>query len=221
MTDKPITAPIHVMDFERRNQAYEQGSKFAEVSLSKDELGRQAALTLGTNPTFEEWTEYAREWKDGYLHARPGVTPDAADQAFSRNFTKLVQEHGVTKPESKGVHAEKKREQRAAAADKLMQEYAGKTAAELRDMRARALTVAASQGAGSVEAEKLADKLKKVIKAVTSEENKIHGEQLKELRAQVRAAAGKCIDLDKLQAALDCLDDAAEINFIIEGDNNE
>ena len=67
-------APVQALDFERRNQAYEQGSRWAETQISKDQLGREAALTLGATPTFDEWTEYAREWKDGYIHARPGIT---------------------------------------------------------------------------------------------------------------------------------------------------
>ena len=55
-----------------------------------------------------------------------------------------------------------------------------------------------------------------VLKAKTSEENKAHGEELKALRAQVREAASKCIDLEQLEAALDCLSGGFEINYSIE-----
>ena len=55
-----------------------------------------------------------------------------------------------------------------------------------------------------------------VLKAKTSEENKAHGEQLKELRSQVREAAAKCTDLEQLEAALDCLSGGFEINYSIE-----
>ena len=47
-------------------------------------------------------------------------------------------------------------------------------------------------------------------------ENKAHGEQLKELRSQVREAASKCTDLEQLEAALDCLSGGFEINYSIE-----
>ena len=55
-----------------------------------------------------------------------------------------------------------------------------------------------------------------LFRSKTSEENKAHGEQLKELRSQVREAAAKCTDLEQLEAALDCLSGGFEINYSIE-----
>ena len=84
---------------------------------------------------------------------------------------------------------------------------------EVQAMIKQALEAAAK---GSEAAEKLAADLKKVLKVKQSEENKAHGEQLKALRAQVREAASKCIDLEQLAAALNCLSGGFEINYSIE-----
>ena len=67
-----------------------------------------------------------------------------------------------------------------------------------------------------VDLKKELKELETVVKAKTSEENKAHGEELKALRAQVREAASKCIDLEQLEAALDCLSGGFEINYSIE-----
>jgi uncharacterized protein involved in exopolysaccharide biosynthesis len=64
----------------------------------------------------------------------------------------------------------------------------------------------------------MADELKKVIRVINSEENKELGAQRAELRKQVRAAAGKCTSLDRLQQALDILD---EENAFVFDDSEE
>ena len=74
--------------------------------------------------------------------------------------------------------------------------------------------------AGSDLAEKIATELKKVLRAKTRDEDAAIAEERKELRAQVRTAAGKCTDLDKLQAALEILDDGTDLEFIIEEDQD-
>jgi hypothetical protein len=43
----------------------------------------------------------------------------------------------------------------------------------------------------------------------------------KELRTQVKTAAGKCTDLDKLRAALEILDDETELEFITQVEADE
>lgn len=213
-TQNPIAQPItHALDFDRRNAAYEQGASWAENQRSTYELVAAAARTLDTNPTYEEWTEYSVQWKDGYVHQNPDNTSNAADQQWKRFAAQLNELFGLTKPTSKGVHAEKKAAERSKKAEALLTKYQEKTAAEIADMRRAALEAAAK---GSEAAEKIAADLKKVLKAKTSEADKLKAEQLKTLREQVTAAVKKCTDLDKLEAALDCLDDSSEINFVIE-----
>ena len=58
--------------------------------------------------------------------------------------------------------------------------------------------------------------LDKVLKLRTSEENKAHGETLKQLRSQVREAAGKCTDIEKLEAVLELLDVDTDMSYVIE-----
>lgn len=213
-TKTPVAEALtHALDFDRRNAAYEHGALWAENQRNGYELASNAAKTLGANPTFEEWSEYAIQWKDGYVHQNPDNTANAADQQWAR-FTKTLSEFfGLDKPKSKSVHAEKKAAERSKKTEALLSKYQDQTAQQLQDMRRAALEAAAK---GSEAAEKIAADLKKVLKVKQSDENKAHGEQLKALREQVTQAAKKCTDLDKLTAALDCLDDDSEINFILE-----
>lgn len=219
MTQTPAAEPItHSLDFDRRNAAYEQGAAWAENQRSSYEVVAAAARTLDTNPTFEEWTEYATQWKDGYVHQNPDNTANAADKQWARFAQQLSELFGLDKPKSKSAHAEKKAAERSKKTQGLLEKYQDQTAAELQAMRRAALEAAAK---GSEAAEKVAADLKKVLKVKQSEENKIHGEQLKAMREKVTAAARKCTDLDKLTAALDCLDDDSEINFVYDEHGRE
>jgi hypothetical protein len=80
-------------------------------------------------------------------------------------------------------------------------------------MRRAALEKAA---AGSDLAEKIAAEIKKVLRVKTRDQDKAIAEERTALRQQVRAAASKCTDLEKLQAALDILDVETELSFIDE-----
>lgn len=213
-TQTPVAQPItHALDFDRRNEAFEQGARCAELNRASLEILDAGARTLGTDPTFEEYSEYRAQWVDGYVHQNPNNTANAADQAWNRYAKQLSENFGIEKPKSKSAHAEKKAAERSKKTQGLLDRYADTSAADLRDQRRAALEAAAK---GSEAAEKLAADLKKVLKIKTSEENKAHGEQLKALREKVTTAAKKCTDMDKLTAALDCLDDDSEINFITE-----
>lgn len=218
-TQTPVAQPIaHALDFNRRNEAYEQGARCAELNRASLEILDAGARTLGTDPTFEEFTEYSVQWKDGYVHQNPNNTANAADQAWNRYAKQLSENFGIEKPKSKSAHAEKKAAERSKKAEALLSKYQDQTVADLQAQRRAALEAAAK---GSEAAEKLAADLKKVLRVKQSDENKAHGEQLKAMRTKVREAASKCTDLDKLTAALDCMDDNAEINFIYDDHGRE
>jgi hypothetical protein len=206
-------AAAHAMSFDRRNSAYEQGGRYAENRFAGLAIASDAAQTIGTDPTFEEWTEYMTEWKDGYVHQNPENTANAADQAWKRFANQLNELYGLTKPSSKSAAAERKASERAAKAEKLLEQYADQTADQIRDLRRKALEAAAK---GNDKAEKVANELKKVLKEKTREENKERSEQLRELRSQIKSAANACNDIDRLQTALDCLDVETELSFITE-----
>jgi hypothetical protein len=80
-------------------------------------------------------------------------------------------------------------------------------------MRRAALEKAA---AGSDLAEKIAAEIKKVLRVKTRDQDKAIAEERTALRQQVRSAASKCTDLEKLQAALDILDEGTELSFVDE-----
>ena len=219
MNNTPVAEAVtHALDFDRRNEAYEQGARCAELNRASLEILDAGARTLGTDPTYEEYTEYAVQWKDGYIHQNPNNTANAADQAWTRYAKQLLETFGIEKPKSKSAHAEKKAAERSKKTEALLSKYADTSAADLLAQRRAALEAAAK---GSEAAEKLAADLKKVLRVKQSEENKAHGEQLKAMREKVTSAARKCTDLDKLTAALDCLDDDSEINFIYDEHGRE
>ena len=113
----------HALDFTRRNDAYQQGAQWAEAQRSTYEVVSNAARTLGTNPTHEEWMEYAAQWKDGYVHQNPNNTANAGDQQWGRFAKQLGEFFGLTKPKAQTAHAEKKASERAAKTEKLLAKY--------------------------------------------------------------------------------------------------
>jgi hypothetical protein len=215
VNQNPAAEAIHALSFDKRNAAYEQGGKYSRSSLEIDALITSAAKTLGEAPSFEEWTEYADEWKAGYIHDNADNTGNAADAAWSRFSKNLEAKFGLTKPKSTSAAAEKKAAERAAKTEKLLEKHKDATAHDLRSQLENVYMKLAKNPANGALI-KQQQELNKVIKAKTSEENKAHGEQLKAKRQQVKDAAGKCIDLEQLEAALDCLSGGFEINYSIE-----
>ena len=59
--------------------------------------------------------------------------------------------------------------------------------------------------------------LDQALKIRTTEENKAHGEELKALRTEARELIGKCTDIEKLEAAIEILDQDTELSFTIDG----
>ena len=168
---------------------------------------------LGTDQTFLEWVAARTDWVNGYMEANPGNTGNAADAAWA-DFSKLLSDlFGLTKPKSKSDAAVKKGKERSAKEQALFDKYKDKGVADLQGMRRAALEKAA---AGSDLAEKIAAEIKKVLRVKTRDQDKAIAEERAELRKQVRSAAGKCTDLEKLQAALDILDEGTELSFVNE-----
>ena len=214
-TQTPVATAIHALSFDQRNQAYEQGGRFSRSIFELDAIVTSAAKTLGENPTFAQWTEYSDEFKAGYINDNPDNTANAADQAWARFTKNLDSKYGLTKPKSTSAAAEKKASERAAKTEALLEKHKDTTAHELRAQLEKVYTQLAKNPTNK-DLKKAQKEVETVLKAKTSEENKAHGEQLKELRSQVREAASKCTDLEQLEAALDCLSGGFEINYSIE-----
>jgi hypothetical protein len=211
----PVAAAIHALTFDQRNAAYEQGQRSSRNKSEALAIATMAAQTLGEQPSFEEWTEYMDEWKAGYIHDNADNTANAADAAWARFAKTLDELFGLTKPKSKSAAAEKKAVERAAKTEKLLEKHKDTTAHELRSQLEK-VYMAMAKNPTNAQLRKDEKEISTVLKAKTSEENKAHGEELKAMRSQVKEAAAKCTDLEKLEAALDCLDDNTDINFILE-----
>lgn len=217
MNTQPVVAaqPVHALTFDQRNAAYAQGSSYSRNRVEFEGIVKAAAQTLGENPTFEQWVEYSDEFKAGYIHDNPEHTANAADAAWGRFAKQLDEKYGLTKPKSTSKAAEKKASEREAKTAALMEKHKDATAHDLRSQLEKVYTNLAKNPTNK-DLKKAQKEIETVLKAKTSEENKAHGEELKALRSQVREAASKCIDLEQLSAALDCLSGGFEINYSIE-----
>ena len=208
-------ATIQALSFEDKTAAYDQGGRYARSKLETLNVAQDAARTLGTNPSFDRWENYRIEWVAGHTHVNPELTGNAHDAAWS-DFAKLLNTlYGLTKPASKSAAATKKASERAAADVKLLEKHEDTPVIELRDQLSKTFEKMAKNPTSS-ELKKTQKELERVIKLRTSEENKAHGEALKALRSQVREAAAKCTDIEKLEAALEVLDVDTELTYTVE-----
>jgi len=211
-TQAPVSETIHALSFDKRNAAYEQGTRSSRNKLEAVEIATAAAQTLGENPSFDEWTEYADEWKAGYIHDNADNTGNAADAAWARFAKTLDELFGLSKPKSTSAAAEKKAAERAAKTAALLEKHKDATAHDLRSQLEK-VYMAMAKNPTNAQLRKDQKELDAVLKAKTTEENKAHGEELKAMRQQVKDAAAKCIDLEQLAAALDCLSGSFDINY--------
>ena len=208
-------ATIQALSFEDKTAAYDQGGRYARSKLETLNVAQDAARTLGTNPSFDRWENYRIEWVAGHTHVNPELTGNAHDAAWS-DFAKLLNTlYGLTKPASKSAAATKKASERAAADVKLLEKHEDTPVIQLRDQLSKTFEKMAKNPTSS-ELKKTQKELERVIKLRTSEENKAHGETLKQLRSQVREAAGKCTDIEKLEAVLELLDVDTDMSYVIE-----
>lgn len=214
----PVAAAISIITSTQHETAQSCGQRWGKNRQERIAIAETYSASLGTTPSFDEWEAHRIDWVNGYVAANPSHTGNAADAAWG-DFTKLLDSlYGLTKPKAKTAAADKKRTERAKKDQQLLAKYQGKTAADLRGMRAAALQSAAK---GSELAEKIAAELKKVLRVKTRDEDAAIAEERKELRAQVRTAAGKCTDLDKLRAALEILDDNTDLEFVTQVEADE
>jgi len=224
----PVAQAVHALTHTNRENAYEQGARFARNRAELMAIATDSAETLGTNPTYQEWQEYAIQWKDGYMHNNPDNKANSADGAWSR-FTKTLDEFfGLTKPSSDNKVAKKKATEREVKKELLLAKHAETPAHTIKDQIAsnyEKIAKAIAQGktakevrptGETVDLKKELKELETVLKAKTSEENKAHGEELKAKRAEAREAVGKCTDLDKLEAVIEILDEYTDLAYTIE-----
>lgn len=229
----PVAQAVHALTHTKRTEAYEQGARFARNRAELMVIASDSATTLGTSPTFDEWNEYATQWKDGYVHNNPDNKANSAETAWSRFASTLDEFFGLTKPKSTSKVAEKKATEREAKKTALLEKHADTSAHTLQEQVAKnyeKIAKAVAQGKPAkeqrtdettglslaVDLKKEVKELEAVIKAKTSEENKAHGEELKAKRAEAREAVGKCTDIEKLEAVIEILDEYTDLAYTIE-----
>ena len=177
------------------------GFRFARNQLDNLENAKEFATMLGTDPTFDQWEASRLQWVSGYVEANPENTGNAADKAWHRFAGLLDDLFGLTKPSSSNPAAEKKRAEREKKNAELLAKHGDMTPTMIRaQMEAAYQTLA--KNPTNKEAAKQVKELDKVLKVKQSAENKQHGEQLSELRKQVKEAAGKCTDIGLLESVL-------------------
>ena len=224
----PVAQAVHALTHTKRTEAYEQGARFARNRAELMVIASDSATTLGTSPTFDEWNEYATQWKDGYVHNNPDNKANSAETAWSRFASTLDEFFGLTKPKSTSKVAEKKATEREAKKTALLEKHADTSAHTLKDQIAsnyEKISKAIAQGktakevrptGETVDLKKELKELETVLKAKTSEENKAHGEELKAKRAEAREAIAKCTDIEKLEAVIEILDEYTDLAYTIE-----
>jgi len=211
-----VAAPIPGLSEQQQNIAADCGSRYFQAKWDAIETARVYARdVLGIDPTFEQFEQGRISWVNGYVEANPENTGNAADAAWKQFLALLSELFGISpvKPKSDNKGATKKRTERAAKIEKLVQHYTENGAKSARDLEGMRMAAFEAAAKGNSAAEKIADELKTVLRVVNSEQNKELGEQRKELRKSVRAAAGKCSSIERLQQALDILDEENAVLF--------
>jgi hypothetical protein len=215
MTDNTVSTTVEVLTFEDKTSAYDQGARFAKSTFERLNVAQDAARTLGTNPSYDRWEGYRIQWVDGHAHQNPELTGNAHDSAWAEFARLLGALYSLEKPKSTSVSATKKATEREKQNEVLLEKYEAVPAIELRDQLAKTYT-AMAKNPENKDLKKKQKELDKVLKLKTSEENKAHGETLRNLRTEVKEAVGKCIDIEKLEAVLELLDVDTMMNYVIE-----
>lgn len=213
--EKQIAEPIKALSFDQENSAADCGKRFARNKQERIEIATDYSRMLGTDPTYDQWEAGRIKWVAGHAEENPQLTGNAHDAAWGDFAALLNALFGLTKPKSASPAAEKKASERANKLEALLEKHADKKAWDLRHELAETFK-ALAKNPENKETKKLNKELETVLKHVTSEENKAHGEQLKALRAEVKEKAGKCTDIEKLEAVLEILDEYTDIAYTIE-----
>jgi hypothetical protein len=213
--EKQIAEPIKALSFDQENNAADCGKRFAKNKQERIEIATDYSRMLGTDPTYDQWEAGRIKWIAGHAEENPQLTGNAHDAAWGDFAALLGALFGLTKPKSTSPAAEKKAGERAKKIEALLEKYEGKKAWDLRHDLGETFKVLAKNPENK-DAKKLNKELETVLKHVTSEENKAHGEQLKALRAEVKEKAQKCTDIEKLEAVRDILDEYTDIAYTIE-----
>lgn len=206
-----IATAIDALTPEQHAAAKKAGAAWARKDILAIETLTDYARMLGDKVTLLQYETAALDFKEGWLSANPGKTTAAADKAWSRfkNDLEDMFEIEILKPESSNPLAQQRKAEREKKKADLLAAHQDSNPDQVRQQIEKTYA-ALAKNPTSKDLKKAAKDLETVLREKTSEENKAHGEELRAARAQVKEAAGKCIDLETLAAALDILTGAAD-----------
>jgi len=215
MTENKVANPIEALSFDQKNVAADCGKSFAKNKTERIEIARSYSRMLGADPSYEQWEAARISWVSGHAEENPDLTGNAHDAAWNE-FAKLLNDlFGQTKPKSTNPVSTKKAEERAKKAEELLEKYKDMKVYELRDMLTKSFE-ALAKNPENKDNKKKNKELDQILKIRTTEENKAHGEELKELRSKARELVGKCTDIEKLEAVIDILDVDTDLEYKLE-----
>lgn len=217
MIEKKVADPIKALSFDQETTAADCGKRFAKNKQERIEIATNYSRMLGTDPTFDQWEAGRIKFIAGHVEEYPDLTGNAHDKAWD-SFAELLEAlHGLTKPKSTNPVSVKKAEERAQANEKLLAKYEDIKVYEIKDQLAKSYE-ALAKNPENKDNKKKNKELDQILKLRTTEENKAHGEALKALRTEAKELAGKCTDIEKLEAVIEILDQDTDLTFTIEGE---
>ena len=215
--EKKVADPIKALSFDQENKAADCGKRFAKNKQERIEIATDYSRMLGTDPTFDQWESGRIKFVAGHAEENPELTGNAHDAVWSDFAGLLSALFGLTKPRSTNPVSTKKAEERAQANEKLLAKYEDSKVYEIKDQLAKSYE-ALAKNPENKDTKKKNKELDQILKLRTTEENKAHGEALKALRVEAKERAGKCTDIEKLEAVIEILDQDTDLEFTIEGE---
>lgn len=189
--------------------ADQAGRMFAKSEI--DALGSLEvyARTLGTDPTFEHWSNCRVDWVNAYVSIKPQAKGNSADKAFGRFKARLTESFGIEAPKAKSEAAEKKAQERAKKAQELEQRFSGYSDTDLNGMLKKAYE---EQAKNPMKKSALLGELERAVKQRIKSVESENKDTLKAIRARLFELAKACTDPTRIQAACDVLDPDFEIS---------
>jgi hypothetical protein len=194
-----------------QSDALVAGRLFAQSEVDAGMALETFARVVGDKPTYEAWENGRLAWVNGFVEVKPKAKGDAAYQAFSRFKNRLVDAYAIEIPKATSAAAEKKRAEREAKQAELMQRYEDQSDDALHTLITRAYERQAKNPLGS---DATIKELKAVLKARTKDHQAEAKAALKARRDEVIKAVRECVDMERLDLALEMLSEENEVSFV-------
>ena len=190
--------------------ADQAGEMFARSEI--DALGSLEvyARTLGTEPTFEHWSNCRVDWVNAYVRVKPQAKGNSADKAFGRFKARLTESFGIEAPKAKSEAAEKKAQERAKKAQALEARFQAYSDTDLKGMLKQAYE---DQAKNPMKKSALLGELERAVKQRMKSVEADNRDALKAIRTRLFNLAKACTDPIRIEAACDVLDPDFDISI--------